>query len=351
VKLRQLTAEAIKVTALQSLWTRIIVRVLILFALIYFGVPLFESGIVLAADIIIMVIVFVFMFRRYNGDLVNNLVNKERSLCIEAAVSCAVTTPLIFVLGPYILFALPVYRLFQGIMYWVRCMYTKKVSGDLAQVKAKITMLDRSFEMVGIIPLMSLIVFILVSMNVPLQFVFIFIGSGIIFLLLSILSIKQLSIVNKKVERTVTVIPNEKILAVYYGIILSGGKGVWFGTGKNLNCENTLVLTNKRIILFQVPMPGGDNIVDGVDYTLQNVFFNRDEIIKKGKVLFSKPLNTIMNHAVHDVLYDDITRVRVKGLTLRIEADRRYKITLLDTTIMPDLERVLKSVLDDRVVA
>lgn len=95
---------------------------------------------------------------------------------------------------------------------------------------------------------------------------------------------------------------SEKIIYYVAGIMsaLGGSKilrsSEFLGVGKVYTPENTMVITNRRIVFLVIPMPGGNKTISGIDIPMWQFILARDEIEKKSKeILSSKPLDEIIN--------------------------------------------------------
>lgn len=65
------------------------------------------------------------------------------------------------------------------------------------------------------------------------------------------------------VQHKIQVYPNEQVKLSVFGIMKNGSSSFSIlGVGKSYNPENTLVVTDKRLLFIQIPVSGGNAVVD-----------------------------------------------------------------------------------------
>ncbi|MCX6815430.1 MAG: hypothetical protein NT120_01080 [Candidatus Aenigmarchaeota archaeon] len=77
----------------------------------------------------------------------------------------------------------------------------------------------------------------------------------------------------------------EKIIGAIYGILYGGWKTnvQVMGVGGMSHPENSMFITNKRVIFVCVPVPGGGRSLGRMDFTKMNVAINNEYIEEEGK--------------------------------------------------------------------
>ncbi|MFY9484817.1 MAG: hypothetical protein WAP74_04360 [Patescibacteria group bacterium] len=136
----------------------------------------------------------------------------------------------------------------------------------------------------------------LISFGVPWYFIIPIPIIGIVFALLSMISIRRISAVNLEHSNltapqvSVPIEPNEKVVDYIPGIIKTGfglrGYEV-LGAGKILDSENLMLLTNASVLFVTIPLPGGDKIIQAIDIPMWQWLAASKEIDQKAKDLIS----------------------------------------------------------------
>jgi hypothetical protein len=239
----------------------------------------------------------------------------------------------------YILFVFVIFRVFEFIMKLVRYNWIKKLkeTDDFAQVNQEYVLIEKKLELIKFIPGMSIILLLIFLIGIPYWIPLIFAGFMLLMVLLSIIELKRIknvqfenkgidsSIVQHKIENY----QNEQIAGAVFGIMktATGFKDMFkpmgssvLGSGKTYFPENSLLLTNYRLLMIQIPVSGGNKIVGKNDYVSQNFFFNRGEIRQKGEqMLKTNSIPKFLQLATNDVLYRDIKTVTLKQTKIIIE--------------------------------
>lgn len=262
------------------------------------------------------------------------------------------------------------YRLFDFIMRAVRYGLIKqlKQSNDLAQINQEFQVIDKKLEIIKFIPAMSAILFIVYLIGIPLFIPLIFGGFMILMIVLSITELKRIqniSFDNKTIDRStvqhsIVQYQGEQIVCSVFGIMKTAaslsdvfkpfGESV-FGSGKMYYPENTLLITNYRIILVQVPVTGGNKIVGGTDYVTQNFYFNRAEIKQKGEELLKiNSLTQVLQFVTNDVLYNNIKTLKLKQTQIIIEKTTGEKLSyiFIDKEYIDPIKQALQTYLKEK---
>ena len=217
-------------------------------------------------------------------------------------------------------------------------------NNDFAEIERSRLLIQKKLELVNFVPMFFIIAFILYIMGIPLYILSIFIVIIFVMILLSIIEIKKISNVNfnndenheSVVENKIEVYEDEVVEDSLFGIsvVATGFKDMFkssgsatFGVGKNYNSENTLLITNHRLLFIEVPITGGNNIVGNTDYVEQNFFFNRGEIREKGEALLrDNSIEQILGYTKKSASYEDIKVLTLKYTEIIIEKNSGEKM-------------------------
>jgi hypothetical protein len=144
-----------------------------------------------------------------------------------------------------------------------------------------------------------------------------------------------------------------KVAASFRDIFKPAGTLV-LGSGKRYFPENTLLVTNYRLLFIQIPVSGGNKIVGDTDYVEQNFFFNRAEIRQKGEeILKTYSLSQILRLATNDILYRDIKTLTLKQnhqIIVEELAGQRISYSFWDKEYFDSLKRLFRFYLKERFV-
>jgi hypothetical protein len=271
----------------------------------------------------------------------------------------------------YLIWIFVVFNSFEFVMRFVRYSWMKnlKQSNDFAEINQEYISIEKKLELIKFIPLASIFLLIFFMMGIPLYIILIFGGFMFLMVVLSFIELKRIknikfdnkgidtSVVQHKIEHY----PNEKIEGSVFGILhtavgfsLKPYSSSVLGSGKNKYPENTLLVTNQRLLFIQIPVTGGNKVMGSTDYASTNVFYNRQEIREKGeKILKTNSISQILKLATNDVLYSDIKILTLKkGMQIIIEKLSGEKIgyTSMDREYSEPLKKLLKSNLKDKFV-
>jgi hypothetical protein len=123
--------------------------------------------------------------------------------------------------------------------------------------------------------------------------------------------------------------PGELVEGASFGLmnLRQTGNAV-MGVGKASDAENALVLTNRRMVFIQVPLPGGNNIIGAASFNYMNVMLNRPQLITEGKkLLASGDPQKIVQYIEKTFSYEDLESVSVKNkkLEFRTRGGKKYQ--------------------------
>jgi len=305
------------------------------------------------ANIISVVLVFLLFSREITNFVIQNI-------------------PLQAGLLKYFVLIFVVFRLFDFIVRLLRYNWIKnlKENDDLAQINQEYQLIGKKLELIKFIPGMSVILLVIFLVGIPLYIPLIFGGFMLLMVVLSIVElqrIKNITFDNKQIDTSVVQhaiveYQDEQIAGSVFGIMktASGFKDVFkpfgmsvLGSGKTYYPENTLLVTNYRILLIQVPITGGNKIVGETDYVPQNFFFNRSELRQQGEELLkTNSLSQILKLATNDVLYNDIKILTLKQTQIIIEKTTGEKLSyvFMDREYIDSLKQLFSLYLKEKFI-
>ncbi len=98
--------------------------------------------------------------------------------------------------------------------------------------------------------------------------------------------------INKSRDKKIIIDPGEKIIKYFAGIMRYGsgsGSYSFFGTGRNIAPENSLIFTDKNIWAVVVPIEGSGKVISGTDMSKWQWLAMREDIEK----ILSKMVTTM----------------------------------------------------------
>lgn len=273
--------------------------------------------------------------------------------------------------GQALLFVFVVFRLLELIVVALKYYFVKnlKSGSDLAQINQQYQLINKKLELVKFVPVMSAFLLLFYVVGVPFGVVAIFGCFMLVIVILSIIELFRISNVNfdnkqidsSVVKHQIVEYQDEQIVGSVFGIKMTAtsfmdifkptGASV-MGSGKNFYPENTLLITNYRLLMIQVTITGGNKIVGQTDYVSQNFFFNRGELRVAGEAVMQNPLSEIVKLATNDVLYNDIKTLTLKQMQIVIEKLNGEKVgyMFMDREYMDLLAKLLPQYLGERFV-
>jgi len=155
---------------------------------------------------------------------------------------------------------------------------------------------------------------------------------------------------------------DEKILGSVFGITKgvasfkdmfsrTTGSSEFLGVGQNFAPENTLLITNYRLLFIQVPMTGGDKVITGTDYTMNNIMFNRSEIAKNGEELLkNNSISQISPLIRNEVLYKDVMDLILNKFIIKIKKinGEKFRYAFFDKEYADLINKILPAYLKDK---
>lgn len=273
----------------------------------------------------------------------------------------------------YMIFIFVVFRGFEFIMRLIRYNWIKtiKESEDFAQINRDYLLIERKLELIKFLPGMGVIIMLLFLIGMPYWIPLIFTGFMVLMVLLSIMELKRIKNIqfdNRGVEASIAQneienYQNERIVGAVFGIIRveSGLKNIFkpmglsiLGYGKTYFPENSLILTNYRLLMIQIPVSGGDKIIGKISYVPQNFLFNRAEIKEKGEqIIKTNSLQQVIQLTTNEILYRDIKTVILKQTKIIIEklSGDKLEYVFMDREYVEPLKKILSFYLKDKFIA
>jgi hypothetical protein len=272
----------------------------------------------------------------------------------------------------YIVFIFVVVRLFNFPRRLIKYNWVKDISesDSFAKVNQEYLLIDNKIAMIMLFLGGSIVLLILLFLDVP--FYILLLATGPIFIMFvfsigAFLRLKNLefddnaidaSVAHHKIEKY----PEEQIVGTVFGVMRSAAsikeyfqtlRIPLFGTGERFFSENTLLVSNYRLIFLQIPTSGGNKIVGGTDYVTANFMFNRGEIRQKGEAIIKRQdFSQILSLATGDVLWTDIKILTLKKGRIDIEKVTGQKLIFLfrDREYVESLKQLLRPFLNEKFI-
>lgn len=147
--------------------------------------------------------------------------------------------------------------------------------------------------------------------------------------------------------------PGEHIVVSIFGVMKTGTiSTASLGVGQAANPENSLLLTNERMLWIQVPVSGAGMVIGDMDYTVQNMLFNRSELRQKGTEMLAK--NTIeqilSEHIIRSLPYTMINSVEIKSYSILVACTdgTSLEYLIIDRDYLSTLQQSLKDIFKER---
>jgi hypothetical protein len=266
----------------------------------------------------------------------------------------------------YFLLIFILLKLFQFTTSLIRYKWVNRLkeTNDFAELDRDYILINKGLELINFIPFVIIFLSISFLPGMPKVVSLFFIGAVIVAVAGPILEIRRLrkvSFDNKEIDKTVVKniigeYQNESIQGYFFGIMKLGFGIFGFGSlgvGKRYYPENTLIVTNFRLIFVQIPISGGNKMVGDRDYVDQNFFFNRGEIKQKGEeILKTNSLPEILKLATNDASFQDIKSVILKKGQIKIEKKNGEKLSygVMNINDFDLFKETIKSSLKEKVV-
>jgi len=143
----------------------------------------------------------------------------------------------------------------------------------------------------------------------------------------------------------------EQITLTIPGIIKNTRSGYEvLGTGEMKNPENSIIITNKRIILLTVPMSGSGKSIEGVDITLvQNLFLQKEIKRKLDEIVSTKSIENILSILPNFFInLNEIQKIKIntfwgRGIKITTKSGKKYEYSIRSKEDIIELKRILKN--------
>lgn len=236
-----------------------------------------------------------------------------------------------------------------------------KENKNIAQVNQSFSLINKKFELITFVPGAAVLLTALFLIGIPGYIILIFSSFILLLIIFSIVEIMRVGKVDLSVQAPIEnienlpIIPGEKIIGTIFGIINLKRTGFAFlGVGKTTKPENTLLITDNRLLFVQVPIPGNNKIVDGAVYSDMNFFWNRGEIKEKGQqVIENMSLEEIVKqYGIEAVSFDEIANLSLKKMefTILTNTNQKYKYLFIDREYVEPLKQWLQTCLKEKFV-
>jgi hypothetical protein len=205
---------------------------------------------------------------------------------------------------------------------------------DFASVSRDLSLLKRQIEILKLVFGAVVILSLLYLFQIPFNIIALILLIIVMFLVLSIWEIIRLKSVDLEstssqgIGLDLETSLDEKVIYALFGIMNLNRTGFAFlGVGKTDKPENSLLITNKRLLFIEIPMPGNSKMVEGTNYSDMNFFWNRGEIVKNGKELLKTHTlsEIIKRYGVKSFKFEDIKRIELHKMLIKIETNSADK--------------------------
>jgi len=225
----------------------------------------------------------------------------------------------------FIVFRFVVFVLRLGRYFLVKNIHERE---NTLQINQKYTIIEKKFSLLTFSP--EIIAFLTLSLffGVPLLIfgillVCYLIFAGVLFFQLKQLTEKDLSQQNvaNRAKKAILIEAEEKLVGTVFGIMnYKKAEDQSPVMNKTTNPENTLLLTDKRLLLIQIPVLGGNNIIGDTTYSTADFFWNRSEMKEKGlQMIEHMSLGDIAKqYGMRDFVYSQIEKIVLKKMEIII---------------------------------
>lgn len=292
--------------------------------------------------------------------------SSEVSQLISKAVSLEITIDTVYLKAAFLIFfiAWTLYFVVQFIRYKLIKNLNQKTD-DYAEMNRDYRLIDEKIKLVIAALVMTCITLIFFKVeDIPNEIALIALGVTLLTVVLSVVSIIRLKRVQFQNEVTnqsdntdkIQILKDEKIEGIVYGIkrVGKGSGGFSFlGTGKEKSPENSLLITNKRLLPIQVPVAGGDKIVGDNSYVSKNFLFNRGEIRERGQQLIEEnSLGEILKFVTEEASYENIETVTLQKtkLVIKIKTGKKLSYFFMDREYIDVIDNLLQEHLKEKFI-
>jgi len=190
------------------------------------------------------------------------------------------------------------------------------------------------------------------------------IAAFLVFLLLTIfeavtlkrvISVKNRSLNDLK-DRKIIIDPREKIKKYFTGIMRYGsgsGSYSFFGAGRNIAPENSLIVTDKNIWVVSVPLKGSGKVISGTDISKWQWIAMQEDIERVlaemvGTMKLSELIENCLSHI--KISFDNINKIVLSdisnGLTITTKNGNKYSCSIRKEKDYKSLKQLLGPLID-----
>ena len=265
------------------------------------------------------------------------------------------------------------FKLFKLLLELLKYQWVKNIQNkdDYAMINQDYQIIQKKLDLINLAVTMSSILLVLYLINIPFYIPLIFTGFFFILIVSSIIELRRIKGINlvnplkennSKKSLPVKINKDEEIILPIFGIMKTSVDlksalepfGISFlGKGKVLSPENSLLITNKRLLFIQVPMTGGDNIVGETNYVTNNFFYNKKELLTNGEELLrTQSLPQILQLVKKEISYEEIKTVILKENKLIIEktSGEKFGYFFMEKEYLNIIKETLIQFLGDKLI-
>lgn len=265
------------------------------------------------------------------------------------------------------------FKLFKLLLELLKYQWVKNIQNkdDYAKINQDYQIIQKKLDLINLAVTMSCILLVLYLINIPFYIPLIFTGFLFILIVSSIIELRRIKGINlvnplkennSKKSLPVKINKDEEIILPIFGIMKTSVDlksalepfGISFlGKGKVFSPENSLLITNKRLLFIQVPMTGGDNIVGETNYVMNNFFYNKKELLTNGEELLrTQSLPQILQLVKKEIPYEEIKTVILKENKLIIEktSGEKFGYFFMEKEYLNVIKETLIQFLGDKLI-
>lgn len=167
-----------------------------------------------------------------------------------------------------------------------------------------------------------------------------------------VVSVKTRSLNDLK-DREIITDPQEEIKKYFAGIMRYGsgsGSYSFFGTGKNIAPENSLIVTNKNIWVVSVPLEGSGKVISDTDISKWQWMTMQEDVERilaemAGTMKIKELIENCLDHikipfdGISKIVFSDISN----GLTISTKKGSKYSYSVRNKKDYKSLKQLLNS--------
>ncbi|WP_340198820.1 hypothetical protein [Ascidiimonas sp. W6] len=272
----------------------------------------------------------------------------------------------------YILFVFIIFRAYKFMIHLIKYYWIENLSksDNFAKINQEYVLIEKKLSLIRLVPTISIGILVMFWIGLTHVFSWIIAVFMLIVVVLSIIEFKRIknvqfddnridpSTVQHKIENR----QDEQIEGAVFGIIetvtsfkdiFKNRGGAFLGAGKSRFPENSLVITNYRLLLVQIPVSGGNKMIGGTDYASHNFHFNRGEIRQKGEQLLkTNSVPEFLELTTNDIYYRDIKTVTLHHTNIIIKklSEDKLGYFFMDEEYIEPLKELLKLHLKEKFI-